>query len=1036
MKKTLILSSIITATLLSAQTLSLEGNWSLKGTSSDISIDNLNYACIDTVWTYSNNIWNAYSPNSAIQAKINSNTTISELSSISKGQGFWINANQNCDIEIDLGTTTNYILSGNTWNLLGTGENIDFSTLDSESINLVWKYQNNSWQAYSPNTNTANIITSANIDTITNINSGDGFWVHTNDELNITTSTTQAVNGQINNYKPESQAKVIIGNDSFLAETNVSENGTYSFPSVPNGEYFLKLELKGYKSQAAKNITVGTMQTLNKVLFSTANTTDFILEDINSSNFTYHWEEDVSRSGHQYTAYINTQPKIEFLDEELEVVDLAAAEKLKHDYNIILSDDNKPWNEEYAYRLLETLKTIPQETRDSYKEQSKKISKWTLTDDHIADDINIVKEDSGDTVTISKDAFIYASPKLVLLDGLKGKFFSKKLHHALVNFVTNHGSDLNAVEKILNDRFGCSTIIPNYSSLTQPTTNEDEHSFQEFHPNELVTIINMFEEMPSGYYVVKGLNYLVRRKDGMDHPLYDAPAVAWPTAHEESYIEFMDTSFTADVAHMNRLMIHEKSHFMWANLFSEELKSDWYEVGGWYVNEDDPDGWSTTKTTEFVSAYAHKKNPNEDMAESISYYILNPDMLKSRALGKYEFIRDRIMHGNMYMSQIREDLTFEVLNLFPDYNYPGKITSVDIDVVGEPEEDKIITVEIKLHTQDKVFDGAKHAYSRVFSEIGTFNDFYMHPVDGNTSILRGSFTLSKYAKGGFWFNDQIVITDTVGNQRFEGVDDFGWKMYVDNPLEDVVKPKYVNNTLQLDLRDDIVDGHSVQVLNVSYEVEENKKMREHYPMYASVTNPESGAYRLEEYGLFDENTNRGSIDFYITEYHASGIYEVPYIKFDDAALNQGTQYFSDSPDHQPLVTIDVITSNPDLIPPEVDLNQITISATPANPDAPDGETMVKITYYAKDDKSGLGKVNYRLLDPQGISHFEYHYHENFRTLYFEGDPTAWTKYEINVVLPAGSAPGIWGLQELEVYDKANNRESYNFVETMHFEIID
>ena len=62
---------------------------------------------------------------------------------------------------------------------------------------------------------------------------------------------------------------------------------------------------------------------------------------------------------------------------------------------------------------------------------------------------------------------------------------------------------------------------------------------------------------------------------------------------------------------------------------------------GWYINPDDSDGWSTTKQTEFVSAYAHKKNPNEDMAESISYYIVNPDKLRSRSPDKYEFIRDR-----------------------------------------------------------------------------------------------------------------------------------------------------------------------------------------------------------------------------------------------------------------------------------------------------------------------------------------------------------------------------------------------------------
>ena len=62
-----------------------------------------------------------------------------------------------------------------------------------------------------------------------------------------------------------------------------------------------------------------------------------------------------------------------------------------------------------------------------------------------------------------------------------------------------------------------------------------------------------------------------------------------------------------------------------------------------------------------VSAYAHAKNPDEDMAESISFYIVRPDKLRSRAPAKYEFIKNRIMHGTRYISKIREDLHFSSL---------------------------------------------------------------------------------------------------------------------------------------------------------------------------------------------------------------------------------------------------------------------------------------------------------------------------------------------------------------------------------------
>ena len=128
------------------------------------------------------------------------------------------------------------------------------------------------------------------------------------------------------------------------------------------------------------------------------------------------------------------------------------------------------------------------------------------------------------------------------------------------------------------------------------------------------------------------------------------------------------------------------------------------------------------------------------------------------------------------------------------------------------------------------------------------------------------------------------------------------------------------------------------------------------------------------------------------------------------------------------------SENSDYEAPTLDVNKITITATPTHPENPNGETVVHIEYYVKDNASGLGNVNYRLLDPLGNTHFEYHYHENFYTMYFEGNPTVWTKYEINVILPEGSAPGKWGLLEIYVSDKAGNFTTYNFLEILHFQV--
>ena len=240
-----------------------------------------------------------------------------------------------------------------------------------------------------------------------------------------------------------------------------------------------------------------------------------------------------------------------------------------------------------------------------------------------------------------------------------------------MRFVTDNGRDEAAYEGIFQSRYGVTTRIPDYSQLTSSTTSESASRFQKFHPEEIVQLINMFEEMPKGMHKLPELQYLVRRLDGTPHPLYPgAPAVAWP---DYGYIEFMESGFSGfSVAYVHRLIIHEKAHFLWAHQFDGQLKQDWIELGGWYYDSESLSEWSTSKQTEFVSAYAHLKDPNEDMAESIAYFIVNPDKLKSRAIGKYEFVRDRIMQGNIYISTIREDLTFEVYNLYPRLRLSGQ----------------------------------------------------------------------------------------------------------------------------------------------------------------------------------------------------------------------------------------------------------------------------------------------------------------------------------------------------------------------------
>ena len=48
----------------------------------------------------------------------------------------------------------------------------------------------------------------------------------------------------------------------------------------------------------------------------------------------------------------------------------------------------------------------------------------------------------------------------------------------------------------------------------------------------------------------------------------------------------------------------------------------------------------------------------------------------------------------------------------------------------------------------------------------------------------------------------------------------------------------------------------------------------------------------------------------------------------------------------------------------------------------------------------------------------------------------WKNYRFNLVLPQGSAPGVWGISDIVVIDKVGNTKSYNFEEYVRFDIIE
>ncbi len=762
----------------------------------------------------------------------------------------------------------------------------------------------------------------------------------------------------------------------------------------------------------------------------------FLGQMTQASTFTYHWEIDETPSG-QESVSLPEPIEVEIEGSGIKAsLSNGAATKLASKYKIFLSPQ---WDSEKAYLLLKTLNDMP--TARNYFNQYPRSSYWVLSDAHITHDIQFGIEVRGvKFVTIAAEAFSYANPLMAKIDEIRGRFFSKRLHRAIVRYITDNGKSW-LTKELLKLRYGVSVDIPDYMELTKHTTGEHAGKFDEFKPEELISIISMLEEYPSGMVSTPGLRYLVRRLDGTPHPLNPgAAAVAWTST---GYIEFMESAFKEGITkYTQRLILHEKAHFFWHYLFDEQLKADWIELGGWFQERD---RWFTTKQTEFVSAYAHGENPNEDMAESISYYIVNPNKLRSRSPAKYEFIQNRVMHGTRYISKIREDLTFEVYNLYPDYIYPGKIVSVDVTVEGKPEEDKLVTVEIQTHTENELDYGNVIGVSCKNGNVGF--SILLLPIDeaGNPIDkgyrFRGQTTVSKHLKSGHYVPPKIAVVDDHRHVRHHSEKDFGWQLYLDNSLEDLHPPEYVPNSVHLSLSDATTDiGEHYQIITATWQVNDD----------LGIGGYNVGILKdsvLETYSRFahanikswENNIATMKCNFDMPHYMPGGEYRLNPIYISDIASNMRMISFTDEQiiggnwvriDEEPA-KITIETDTPDYQPPTLDLNRITINATPKNPEFPDGETIVDISFYVKDNISGYNSCELYLRDPNGVVYPSGHYGGG---LYFQGDPKVFRKYTKTVVLPKGSIPGIWGLQEMLVIDKAGNRITHDFTEIVRFEV--
>ena len=304
--------------------------------------------------------------------------------------------------------------------------------------------------------------------------------------------------------------------------------------------------------------------------------------------------------------------------------------QLEQKYTIRL---DATWTTKQAQALLKTFASISPEFNPP-------LSIWKISNDDIQNDIKIESQNGVKSVTISRNVFPIEEYQGILAP-------DKRLFQAVVQFITESGANRSAIKLILQERYGISIDTPPYELLTKGNAKEPGARLSDFENEDLMIFISILEEFPQALHKVSQLKYVVCRSDNN----MDDSARAWTTLN---FIEVAESVFDDyDFKYICHIMVHEKAHFLWQHLFPDQLKQDWIKLGGWYKDKESESGWSTTKDRkEFVTDYAYEKNPNEDLAESLGFYLVYPDKLRSSSAAKYDFIDNRIMltYGTRYIS--------------------------------------------------------------------------------------------------------------------------------------------------------------------------------------------------------------------------------------------------------------------------------------------------------------------------------------------------------------------------------------------------
>jgi len=214
-----------------AATISLTNGWNLMSSRIEITVNDTfsDDTVFSSVWKWDNGNWAVYLPGEGTTGEYATAKGFSNLSTISPGEGFWVNSNGSLYVSVagdEVSSDSISVVSG--WNLKGltSSSSIKVNALfsDSSKFASVWKWESSSWAVYLPGEVTpGQYATAKGFSQLSTISPGEGFWVNATAATDIV-AEPPVIAGTVSYPKEETTAaKIFLYKVGLLSEIPVVE---------------------------------------------------------------------------------------------------------------------------------------------------------------------------------------------------------------------------------------------------------------------------------------------------------------------------------------------------------------------------------------------------------------------------------------------------------------------------------------------------------------------------------------------------------------------------------------------------------------------------------------------------------------------------------------------------------------------------------------------------------------------------------------------------------------------------------------------